>query len=112
MNILQEKKILPTDQNRMTKEAKLCYSPLEKTFENKTKTTEVQRKQKIEALEVLTPAEQQQKQKLIEDIFPKDQQNNETKKELNQIKKQKNKWIGSISFMNQINIHIIFKKLC
>ena len=54
---LTKKKILPYDQNRMTKEAKLCYSPLEQAFENKAKTTEVQRKIQIKALEVLEIAE-------------------------------------------------------
>ena len=44
--------------------------------------------------------------KPIEEIFQKDHQNNETKKELNQLKQKKIESIENIWFMKQINIYL------
>ena len=43
--------ILPNDQRRMTEQAKFTYSPIVKTLEKQTKTTEDQRKKHIKAIE-------------------------------------------------------------
>ena len=45
MNILQEKKILTYDQNRMIEQAKFIYSPLKKALEKQAKVIEDQGEQ-------------------------------------------------------------------
>ena len=49
MNILQVKKILPSNQKQIIEQAKFTYSPLGKAFEKQTKTIEDQRDKQIEA---------------------------------------------------------------
>ena len=46
MNILQMKKILPSDQSRMIEQAKFTYSPLRKAFEEQTKKLLINEKDK------------------------------------------------------------------
>ena len=46
-----DEEILPSDQRRVKKQAKLTYSPLEKAFEKQTKTIEEQREKQIKTLE-------------------------------------------------------------
>ena len=74
----------------MVKETKFSYSRLGKAFQKQKYVIKDQGRKQVEALQILRPVKEQ-KSKSIEDIFPTDQQNNEIKKELNQIKKQKNK---------------------
>ena len=77
MNILQVKKIFPSNQKQIIEPAKFTYSPLEKAFEKQTKTIEDQRDKQIEALKVSKPEEAlkaikpEENQKSIERIFPK-----------------------------------------
>ena len=74
----------------MVKETKFSYSRLGKASQKQEHVIKDQGRKQVEALQILRPVKEQ-KSKSIEDIFPTDQQNNEIKKELNQIKKQKNK---------------------
>ena len=46
MNILQMKKILPSDQSRMIEQAKFTYSRLRKAFEEQTKKLLINEKDK------------------------------------------------------------------
>ena len=50
---LKDEEILPSDQSRITEQAKFTYSPLGKAFEKQIKTIEQQGKKQVEALEVL-----------------------------------------------------------
>ena len=49
--ILQLKKTLPSDLNRMIKQAKFTYTPLGKPIEKQTKTTENQCEKQIKTIE-------------------------------------------------------------
>ena len=53
MNILQDKKILPSDQSRLIEQAKFTYSPLGEAFEKQIKTIEDQLMKQVEALKYL-----------------------------------------------------------
>ena len=46
MNVLQTKKILPTNQNHIIKKAKFTYSPLEESLEGQTEKLKMQLKTK------------------------------------------------------------------
>ena len=47
---LTGKEILPSNQQKITEQAKFTYSPLRKAFEKATKTIEDQRQKQVEAL--------------------------------------------------------------
>ena len=48
---------MPFNQRQIIEQAKFAYSPLGKTFEKQTKTTEDQVQKQVKALEVLKPEE-------------------------------------------------------
>ena len=50
INILQEKKILPSNQRHKIKQAQFTYFPLGKAFWKHTKTIKEQRRQQIDAI--------------------------------------------------------------
>ena len=52
---LSSEEILPSDQSRITEQAKFTYSPLSKAFEKQIKTTEDQGIKQVEALKALKP---------------------------------------------------------
>ena len=54
---LPGKKILPSDQSRIIKQAKFTYSSLGKALEKQIKTIEDQRRKQFEALRPLKPEE-------------------------------------------------------
>ena len=47
---LTAEEILPPDQSRIIEKPKFSYSPLDKAFENQTKTIEDQRRKQIDAI--------------------------------------------------------------
>ena len=69
--------ILPSDQNRITEQAKFTYSPLGKAFEKQIKNKEEENKEDI---------------KSAKGLFPKWTRTNEIKNEIDEIKK----WEGKI----------------
>ena len=76
--------ILPSNQQQIIEQAKFTYSPLGKAFEKQTKTIEDQGQEQFDALNTL----KSNNQLTIEDAFPKNALiNDETKKELDKIKK-------------------------
>ena len=58
--------ILPSDQSRITEQAKFTYPPLGKAFGKQIKTIEDQGIKQFEALKVLKPEEKKQDKKLID----------------------------------------------
>ena len=52
---LTGEEILPSDQSRITEQAKFTHSPLGKAFEKQIKTIKEQGKKQVGALEVLKP---------------------------------------------------------
>ena len=60
-------------------EVKFIYSRLGKTIKKQTRANKNQRKNQVEVLKVLKPAEQQELRS-FENIFLKEKQNNEIKK--------------------------------
>ena len=60
-------KILPSNQQQITEQAKFTYSPFKKAFEKQTKSIEDQGRKQIDALEALKPKEVKPKEtKLVE----------------------------------------------
>ena len=79
--------ILPSDQSRITEQAKFTYSPLGKAFEKQIKTIEDQGTKQVESLKALKPEESKEDMKSIEAIFPKNMRTNEIKNEIYDIRK-------------------------
>ena len=50
MNILQVKKTLPSDQRRVTEQAKFTYYPIEKVLEKQRKAFENQGKKQVKTI--------------------------------------------------------------
>ena len=88
---LTSEEILPSDQGRITEQAKFTYSPLGKAFEKQIKTFEEQGKKQVEVLKALKPEENKEGTKSIEGLFPKDMRTNEIKTVINDIKKWESK---------------------
>ena len=90
-----DEEILPSDQSRITEQAKFTYPSLGKAFEKQIKTIEEQGQKQGKALELLKPeenkGENKEKIKPVEGLFPKDMRTNEIKNEIDEIKKWKNK---------------------
>ena len=80
--------ILPSDQSRIIKQAKLTYSPLSKVFEAQIKTIENQGIKQIETLKSFKSDENKQDIKSIDAVFPKEIRTNEIKNEIDEV----NKW--------------------
>ena len=57
---LTGQEILPSEQSRLTEQAKFTCSPLGKAFEKQTKTIQDQGNKQADALKVLKPEESQQ----------------------------------------------------
>ena len=91
---LTGEEILPSDQSRITEQAKFTHSPLGKAFEKQIKTIKEQGEKQVRALEVLKP-EKNQELDIIEELFPKKIINNEFKNELDEIKKWEEKLKGN-----------------
>ena len=83
---LTSEEMLPSDQSRITEQAKFTFSLFGKAFEKLIKAIEEQRKNQVEASEVLRPKKNQELE-TIEGIFPKKIRHNEIKNELDEIKK-------------------------
>ena len=81
---------MPSDQIRLTEQAKFMYSPLAKAFEIQIKTIEDQGIKQVESLRVLK-LEENQELESIEGLFPKKIRNNEIKNEIDGIKKLEEK---------------------
>ena len=90
MNILQVKKILPSNQRQIIEQAKFTYSTLGKAFEKQIKTIEDQGIKQVKALKALKPGENQELES-IEGLFPEKVGNNEIKNEIYEIKKWEEK---------------------
>ena len=90
-----DKEILPSDQSRITEQAKFTYPSLGKAFEKQIKTIEEQGQKQGKALELLKPeenkGENKEKIKPVEGLFPKDMRTNEIKNAIDEIKKWENK---------------------
>ena len=56
---LTGEEILPSDQSRLTEQAKVTYTPLGEAFEKRIKTIEEQRKKQVEASKVLKQGKSQ-----------------------------------------------------
>ena len=82
---------MPSDQIRITEQAKVTYSPLGKAFEKQIKTIEDQGIKQVEALKGLKPEENKEGIKSVEGIFPKEKRTNEINNEIDEIKKWKEK---------------------
>ena len=89
-------------------QAKFTYSPLGKTFEKQTKTTEDQREKNVQALEDLKPKEQI---KSIKGNFTEVYESVEIKNEMNEIKEYEKKSIETLWFIIQAKNHSILKHL-
>ena len=75
--------ILPSNQQRITEQAKFSYSPLRKAFETQIKTIEDQGQKQVDTLNTL----KSNNQLTIEDVISGDARNNDkAKKELDKIK--------------------------
>ena len=83
---LTSEEMLPSDQSRITEQAKFTFSPFGKAFEKLIKAIEEQGKNQVQASEVSRP-EKDQELETIEGIFPKKIRHNEIKNELDEIKK-------------------------
>ena len=83
---LTGKKILSSNQQQVTEQAKLTYSPSGKAFEKQIKTIEDQGEKQIEALENLKSKEQTES---IEGIFPEGYESVEINNEINKLKNMK-----------------------
>ena len=85
---------MPFNQRQIIEQAKFAYSPLGKTFEKQTKTTEDQVQKQVKALEVLKPEEKKEYIESIKGLFPKEMRTNEIINEIDEIKKweEKTKW--------------------
>ena len=83
---LTGEEMLPSDQSRITEQAKFTFSPFGKAFEKLIKAIEEQGKNQVEASEVLRPKKNQELE-TIEGIFPKKIRHNEIKNEIDEIKK-------------------------
>ena len=83
---LTSEEMLPSDQSRITEQAKFTFSPFGKAFEKLIKAIEEQGKNQVEASEVLRPKKNQELE-TIEGIFPKKIRHNEIKNEIDEIKK-------------------------
>ena len=81
---LTGKEILPSNQQKITEQAKFTYSPLRKAFEKATKTIEDQGQKQVEALQTL----KSDKEKLtIGDVILESALNyDETEKEFDKVK--------------------------
>ena len=81
---LTGKEILPSNQQKITEQAKFTYSPLRKAFEKATKTIEDQGQKQVEALQTL----KSDKEKLtIGDVILENALNyDETEKEFDKVK--------------------------
>ena len=96
---LTSEEILSPDQRRVIDQATFAYSPLEKAFENQTKTLEDQGIKEIEALKALKPKEglkalkpeENQELESIEGFFPKNMRTDEIKNEIEENRKWKQK---------------------
>ena len=96
---LTSEEILSPDQRRVIDQATFAYSPLEKAFENQTKTLEDQGIKEIEALKALKPKEglkalkpeENQELESIEGFFPKNMRTDEIKNEIEENRKGKQK---------------------
>ena len=77
--------ILPSDQKRLKKQAKLTYSTLGKALEKQRKKIEGQGQKQVESLEVLNPNTQKLK---IKDVFPENAIAKNAKNELEKIKEK------------------------
>ena len=82
---LRGEEILPPDQRRVVKQAKIAYSTSEKVFENQTKMIKEQGKKQVEALKALTEEELES----IGEHFAKDMRTDEIKNEIDEIKMRK-----------------------
>ena len=80
--------ILPSNQQRIIKQAKFTDSPLGKAFENQIKTIEYKGQKQIDALESLKPKEQT---KSTKEIFPEGYYSVEIKTELDKVKEYEKK---------------------
>ena len=81
---LTGEEILPSDQSRITEQAKFIYSPIAKAFKKQIKTIEEQGKEQVQALKDLKPEENQELDS-IEGLFPKN------KNEIDEIQKWEQK---------------------
>ena len=66
---------MPSDQSRITEQAKFTYSPLGKAFEKQIKLIEDRGIKQVEALKALKPEENEELES-IEGLFPKKMRNN------------------------------------
>ena len=87
---LTGEEMLPSDQSRITEQAKFTFSPFGKAFEKLIKAIEEQGKNQVEASEVLRPKKNQELE-TIEGIFPKNIRHNEIKNGKKQLKCRANK---------------------
>ena len=80
MNILQVKKMLPSNQKQITEQAKFTYSPLGKAFKKQTKTIKGQGERQVDALKPLESSDKQLSS--VKDFISKEKLNPEIINEL------------------------------